>query len=230
MEPVIRDVDLLLEVVGTSRPAPGYLNVAFARPAHFDYLPGDWIEFAFDPHRRGGPVYSLSSSPTESDLVITFREGVSEIKRLLTAVQPGDRLRVVEFGNDYGFTLKQHRSSVLIAGGVGVAPFRSMLKEVADTGSGNNVQLIYMNQTDDFLFRDEFDEWARQDSSISVIYITTADVKRKDRERMVNESITPGAADFYVSGPPGMVDSTVRLLTVNGVPSQRVKVDRFDGY
>ena len=204
--------------------------MAFRRPARFDYLPGDWIEFAFDPPRRGGPVYSLSSSPTEADLVITFREGVSEIKRLLAAVRPGDRLRVVEFGNDYGFTMKQHRPSVLIAGGVGVAPFRSMLKQVADTGGGNTIQLIYLNQTDHFLFRDEFDAWARQDSSLSVTYIVTAEVKRKDRERMLRASMAPDGADFYVSGPPGMVDSTVKLLVVNGVQSQRVKVDRFDGY
>lgn len=163
-----------------------YWSVIFERPIGFMFEAGDWIDIAFNNRSlSGGKTYSISSSPTEADIMITFREGLSEFKRALQTIEPGDEVYITQYGNDYDFQLNKHRSSVLIAGGVGIAPFRSMLKEMADSNNKNDVTLIYLNQNDDFLFRQELHAWSKLLPNIKIEYIVTKDFNRKKREKLV---------------------------------------------
>lgn len=208
-----------------------YWTVVFERPAGFVFEAGDWIDIAFSSGPlRGGKTYSISSSPTEVDICIAFRAGLSELKRALQSVQPGDELYIAQYGNDYDFQLQRSRSSVLIAGGVGIAPFRSMLKEMADTHSTNEVSLIYLNQNGTFLFKNELDLWTAQIPHLSVTYINTKDINRKKREKLIQSLINNVSQNFYVSGPPAMVESNEHLLIDMGVPVRNIRIDSFGGY
>jgi len=218
-------------VKSISQDQPGYWSIYFERPAHFTFEAGDWIDVAF-PGRElvGGKTYSLSSSPTESDLRISFREGISELKKALQAVRRGDKLIISQYGNDYNFQLKKNQSSVLIAGGVGIAPFRSMVKEMVDGSDKNDVTLLYLNQNDTFLFRNEFDVWAGKMSNIEVVYISTKDINRKKREKIIHSHIKNINQNFYISGPPSMVESNEHLLIDMGVSVRDIRIDSFGGY
>ncbi len=210
---------------------PLYLSVVFERPKNFVFASGDWIDIAFEGKElRGGKTYSISSSPTESDIRVTFREGISELKKALQAVRPGDKLTITQYGNDYDFQLKKNQSSVLIAGGVGIAPFRSMLKEMADHDDKNDVCLIYLNQNDTFLFREELEEWSDALPNIKITYIQTKDVNRKKREKLIQSLIKNTNQNFYISGPPGMVENNEHLLIDTGVNVRDIRIDSFGGY
>src|SRR3989344_474701 len=210
---------------------PGYWSVYFTRPDNFMFEAGDWIDIQFEGQRlKGGITYSLSSSPTESDLRIPVREGASEFKRALQAVQPGDQLFISQYGNDYSFQLKKHQSSVLIAGGVGIAPFRSMLRQMCDTSDQTTVTLVYLNQNESFLFKDELEKWSRQLPNLSIFYISTKDINRKKREKLLLSLIKNLNQNFYISGPPGMVESHEHLLIDTGVQLRNIRIDSFGGY
>lgn len=210
---------------------PHYWSLLFHRPHDFAFEAGDWIDIAFPgPELTGGKTYSLSASPTEPDLMITFREGVSPLKRALASAKPGDKLSITQYGNDYGFQLKGNKTSTLIAGGVGVAPFRSMLKEMSDQSGKNTVNLIFLNQTDQFLFKDELDRWAMALPNLTVHYVATKELSRKKREKLITSLITDINQQFYISGPPGMVASNVELLEALGAHRRNVKTDIFGGY
>jgi len=210
---------------------PAFWSIYFNRPANFTFEAGDWIDIEFKGKNLiGGKTYSLSSSPTESDIRITFREGVSQLKKSLQDVQPGDKLAITQYGNDYNFQLKKNQSSVLIAGGVGIAPFRSMLKEMFDNGDTNDITLIYLNQNDTFLFSDELDLWASRMPNLTIAYISTKDINRKKREKLIQSLVTSTRQNFYISGPPGMVESNEHLLLDMGVDIRDIRVDSFGGY
>jgi ferredoxin-NADP reductase len=210
---------------------PGHWSVYFNRPANFIFEAGDWIDFQFDGRKlRGGYTYSVSSSPTESDIRITFREGISEFKQALQAISPNDQLSILQYGNDYGFQLKKNQSSVLMAGGVGIAPFRSMIKEMYDSHDKNEVTLIYLNQNEKFLFKDELNKWSARLPNLSISYISTKDMNRKKREKLILSLIKSPNQNFYISGPPGMVDSNEHLLIDAGVQVRDIRVDSFGGY
>ncbi len=226
-----RNVNLPIIVKDVDTETNGYLSVHFERPKQFLFEAGDWIDIKLPADQPpGGTVYSLSSSPSETDLRITIRAGASPFKKVLESLSPGDKLIIVDYGNTYGFQLQEHKASTLIAGGVGVAPFRSMLKEMVDNGSKNQVQLIYLNTNDSFLFQDEFNTWQRLIDGLEVNYVSTKELKRKDREKLLRGIIAGTDRQFYVSGPSGMVASTLQLLELQGVNRKSIKVDDFGHY
>lgn len=210
---------------------PGYVSVFFTRPASFIFEAGDWVDIQFEGRElKGGITYSLSSSPTESNLRISFRKGMSEFKTALQNISTTDQLFISQYGNDYGFQLKQNQSSMLIAGGIGIAPFRSMLKEMYDTSARNDVTLIYLNQNDQCLFKAELDMWAAALPNIQIHYISTKDINRKKREKLILSLIKNINQNFYISGPPGMVEANEHLLIDHGVNVRDIRIDSFGGY
>lgn len=229
--PVTKNQHIELVAQRITEDQPDYFSVYFARPENFTFEAGDWIDIEFEGQTlKGGITYSISSSPLESDIRISFRKGISEFKRALQSITAGSRLFISQYGNDYGFQLKKNRSSVLIAGGVGIAPFRSMLKEMYDNHDKNDVQLIYLNQNDQFLFRDELDSWSHKLQNLTISYIVTKDYSRKKREKLILSLIKNTNQNFYISGPPGMVESNEHLLIDAGVPVRNIRIDSFGGY
>jgi ferredoxin-NADP reductase len=228
---VHKDQHIEIIVKAIQPETPGYWSVIFERPVGFVFEAGDWLDLEFAIGKlSGGYTYSVASSPTEPDIMITFREGLSPFKKALRAVQPGDKLYIIQYGNDYGFQLKNNRSSILIAGGVGIAPFRSMLKEMYDTKTRNDVRLIYLNQNDNYLFRDELEIWSRGLPNILIDYIATKDISRKKREKNLKTLVSNIDQHFYIAGPPGMVESTQKFLEGIGVKPRNIKADIFGGY
>ena len=164
---VYKNVNIGLTTIRSQQLDESTMTVYFERPIGFIYESGDWIDLQFyEEQPKGGITYSLSSSPTEPDLAITFRTGISPFKRKLQSLTPGDSLYISQYGNDYNFHLKDNRSSVLVAGGIGIAPFRSMLKEMHDTSNGNDVHLVYLDKGNSYAFAEEIDAW-----KLSLIHI-----------------------------------------------------------
>lgn len=210
---------------------PECKSVIFERPIDYNYEAGDWIDVDFaDTSYFGGKTYSLSSSPTESELAISFREGISPFKKKLQSVRAGDKMYISQYGNDYGFHLRDTRSSVLIAGGIGIAPFRSMLKEMFDTRTKGKVLLVYLNKSDDFLFKEELEVWKRALPNLSIEYIVTKELRRKSREKLLLSFIKNTAHNFYIAGPEAMVENTEHFLIDNGVSIKDIRIDSFGTY
>lgn len=187
---VHRNTDIHITVIENRTETVGYRSILFERPEGFNYESGDWVDIQFGEQvLRGGKTYSLSSSPTEPYLMITFKNGLSQIKNALASLVPGDRLRIIRYGNDNKFTLKQHKPGVLIAGGVGVAPFRSMIKEMLDTKATKEIVLVYLNKTPDLLFRTELEDWLGKLTHVSMVTIFTASLKKKDRVKAMTAAL-----------------------------------------
>ena len=228
---VTKNQNIKLVVKSAQLELPNLSSILFYRPVNFMFQAGDWMDLEFKGTQLGGgKTYSISSSPSESDIRITFRHGVSQLKKSLQTIQPDEELVITQYGNDYDFQLKKNQASVLIAGGVGIAPFRSMLKEMFDNGDSNAVTLIYLNQNSDFLFSDELNMWASSMPNLTVQYISTKDINRKKREKLIQSLIKSTNQNFYISGPPAMVESNEHLLIDMGVDVRDIRIDSFGGY
>lgn len=227
---ITKNVHIELDVLRRELVGDGNMNLYFEWPRNFIFLAGDWVDL-YVPGRslKGGITYSLSSSPTESELMISFKIGISEFKQHLQSLQAGDKLYIRQYGNAYDFYLKDNRTCICIAGGIGIAPFRSMLKEMVDTDSLNEVQLIYFNKNDSFLFKDEIDEWQKV-LRLDVHYLQTDSLKRKDRLKVYGESMRKDGDLYFIAGPEGMVESTEHILIDMGVDIRKIRIDSFGGY
>ena len=228
---VHKNTSIQLMVIKSEQLDDTTMSVYFERPIGFEFEAGDWIDINFPGEKIvGGITYSLSSSPTENELMITFRKGLSPFKRKLQSVEPSESMYISQYGNDYGFHLNEHKASVLVAGGIGIAPFRSMLKELYDVGSNNSVQLIYLNKGDNYVFGDELKQWQMKLPHLSIVFIDTKELNRKKREKLLISIIDKNAHHYFIAGPENMVESTEHLLLDAGIPLKDIRIDSFGGY
>ena len=207
-------------------------SLVFARPRGLEFGAGDWVDLRFLTAELAiGRTFSFSSAPTEPDLWITYKHGVTSFKRAMDAAAPGDLLLVTQYGSN-GFTRRESRPAVFIAGGIGIAPFRSMIREAADTGDDTDVTLVQVNRDPDVPFGEELLDLATRHPWLTVRHHVTSRDGRltpKVLARLAPE-LGPDGTDAYVVGPPAMVDATERHLAALGVDPDRTFTDRFTGY
>src|SRR5262249_16898052 len=125
----------------------------------------------------------------------------------------------------------------LIAGRIGVTPFRSMLVEWATQQRGAEITVLYANHTPDIAFRSLFDELARAHPALRIEYIVshpTADwdgsVGHIDADfirRHVPDLTVPL---FYAAGPQAMVAAMGQALSQLGVRPEQRGQEVFPGY
>ena len=193
-----------------------------------------------DPRGPTRP-FTISSSPTEgSFLAITTIIRASPFKRRLEQMIPGGS---VEFeGIEGEFFLEPGRPAVMIAGGIGVTPFRSMLRFAADTHLEKPLVLLYSCKTpEDIVFRKELDELPVRNRAIRVLYTITrpeeSHMPWTGRVGRIDASFVKDALRgirhplIYIAGPPALVREA-RKIAVDEVrvSPEDVRTDEFDGY
>lgn len=224
------DLNIILRIKELRQEAADYFSIVFKKPRGLTFESGNWMDIRFPvPEFPVGRTYSFASSPTDPDILIAFKKGISKFKKTLEAVIPGDIMLITQHGSN-GFLLNKRYQSVFIAGGIGIAPFRSMIKEAIDTNSKVNIVLIYLNHTVDFPFKKELYAWQETYPYLNVHYVVTGQEGRLTKEKL--QQIIPDIADWmnYVAGPPGMVTSVENILKGIGVQKEDIKTDSFTGY
>jgi ferredoxin-NADP reductase len=193
-----------------------------------------------NPDNRGTiRSFSLSSSPTENYLSITTDQGESSFKKKLFSLTVGDTIEARGPGG--GFILREEDPGqhIMIAGGIGITPFRSMLTYASDTHLSMPIRVLYSNRMpEEIIFRDYLDELTTKTHSIKIIITIT----RRERsstvwngrtgridEALIRECST-GRDRYYVCGSVPFVESMVVLLGTMGIGSDRVHYEKFTGY
>jgi len=212
--------------------------------SNFRYLSNQFVLLVLpDVSDPWGPArrFSLSSSPTEVDAIaVTAKVTDSPYKQRLASLRPGE---IVEVRGPIGhFLLRAERPAVMIAGGVGISPFRGMIRYAADTGLSTPIRLLYSARVpEEFAFRGELDAIARARPNISIVYTVTRPDESAARwsggTGRVDAALVRAAARdltdplYYVCGTPEMVEGMASLLLDDlGVAEDRLVVERFFGY
>ena len=226
--------------------SPDTYEFTFSPSSRVNFIPGQYMEWTL-PHKntdsRGNRRYfSLSSSPTEENLAITvkFNNPSSSYKRKLLGLQDGEKIIAASLAGD--FTLSKDfikKPLVFIAGGVGIAPFRSMAQYILDNNLTVDITLIFANRTkEDIVFSDIFESVRK--NGLNTIYDLT-DINNLPigwqglTGHLTAESIQRSVPDynnrtFYLSGPQLMVQNFEKILKSAGIRRKNVVKDFFPGY
>lgn len=212
----------------------------------YSFLPGQYMEWTL-PHdrvdRRGNRRYfTIASSPTEEDLRlgVKFYDRSSSFKNALQSMDEKTKIIASQCAGDFVLPKDIHKKLVFIAGGIGITPFRSMLKYLIDTIDKRQILVLYCNKTtDEIVYEDILDE-AENRLGIKTVYILTnpeniPDNWKGEVGRINEEMIRKYVADFaertfYLSGPRSMVVAYEKVLKAMGVRNNRIKVDFFPGF
>lgn len=174
--------------------------------------------------------FSVVSAPTENTVRITtvIRDGGSEFKKALLELKPG--MKVNMSGPLGPFYLKANRPTLLIAGGIGITPYRSIVKQIEAEGAeeGRQLRLLYLDGQRAHVFKDEFDRMSAANSALSVAYLGSRDGLYQEIDRYIALHIDNG--QYFVAGPKSMVDEIAVYLRDKNVSKRNITKDAFFGY
>ena len=189
----------------------------------------------------GTRALSIASAPHETDLMIATRMRDTGFKRALSALPIGSQIAVQGPFGDFTLHEETVRPAVFLAGGIGITPFRSMLRHAIDTRSPQRMFLFYsVRDLREAAFLDEFQELSQFKSPFKLVVTVTRPFEETATwqgetgyitEAMLRKSIPDlEVPTFYLAGPPGMVTSTSHMLTAARVSDEHIRVEEFAGY
>ena len=228
----------------------------------FDYNAGQFAFFDIggvynDPK---GPIrhFTISSSPTEDFIMLSTRIRDSPYKKRLASLEKGTKVKVR--GPEGQFVLPDEaadysKTIVFLSGGIGVTPFRSMIKYATDKQLPIKIIMFDSNKNkDNVLFKKEFDDWANTNKNIKIIYtiteeenpneqsssssLTSMNIWKGEYGRINKEMILKYIDDlilkysiFYICGPPGMLKAMKSVIQEElEIPKERIMTEEFTGY
>jgi ferredoxin-NADP reductase len=226
--------------------AQGTMAFRFDKPPGFDFKPGQAIDLvlAATPGGEAQAVrhtFSLASAPFENELEIATRMRDSPYKRALASLPVGAAAALEgPFGS---LTLHKdtQRAAIFIAGGIGITPFLSMLRQAAHDRRRQPLALLYSNRRpEDAAFLDELHRLERENDRFRLVATMTALEKStlpwQGAVRMIDAELVEAAARglpapvYYVAGPPGMVEGVRKTLNLAGIEDDDIRSEEFYGY
>ncbi len=211
------------------------------------FQPGQYLEWTLDPKggdSRGNRRYfTVASSPTEENEVrigVKFYPNGSTFKRHLLSMQKGDTIVASQLAGEFTLPRNKDKKLVFLAGGIGVTPFRSMLKYLISKEEKRDIVMLYSNKTpDDIAYQNIISE-AQNKIGLKNIYTVTDPLPpgtswRGETGFVNSEMIKNKIPDyldrhFYLSGTHGMVVAFDKMLRDMGVRQSRIKKDFFPGF
>jgi ferredoxin-NADP reductase len=180
--------------------------------------------------------YSIASAPGEPVSITVERLEDGEVSPYLTEeLRAGDGIELRgPVGGYFVWGPEDGGPLLLVAGGSGVVPLRSMLRHRQQTGSDVPVRLLYSSRTlDDVIYREELDGAA---DDVAVTFTLTrgqppgwTGYSRRVDAELLADVAWPAADDAqaFVCGPTSFVEAVAGGLVELGYPPRRVKTERF---
>lgn len=215
-------------------------------PSHrFAFTPGQYMEWTlphYRPDSRGNRRYfTIASSPTEDTLRlgVKFYPNSSSYKKALASLNSSTQIVGSQLSGDFTLPKNKNQKLAFLAGGIGITPFRSMLKYLVDTHQPRNIVLVYSNRNaDEIVYQDVIAE-AKNIGIRTVLTLTnTAQIpasweglRGRVDETLVQQAI-PDYRDrmFYISGSHSFVTTSQDLLRRLGVAEKNITIDFFPGF
>ena len=220
----------------------------------FDYLPGQYLQVLLPIEKDQCDTrcnirsYSIASSPTETEktgqvmIATKFALANSSVfKQHLANFKASDRLQIRGPMGRFLLQDDYSKEAVMLSGGIGITPFRNMVKFATDKGLPLKITLLYSNKTTaDIVWRDQFDEFAAQNPNLKLVHTITNQTKELENwpgERgfinaeMIKKYVSDiNNAIFYLCGPPAMVDALKQVLLAMNIAQENIRYELFAGY
>lgn len=222
-----------------ARLAPDVMQVFLRLPAveRLVCQPGQYLDVLLEDGRRRS--FSIASPPHDAELLelhVRYVAGGGFTERLFKGMRAGALLRIE---GPIGQFVYQHdaRRLLLIAGGTGFAPLKSILRHILERGEPRDIHLFWGARTRPDVYEESLAlSWTRQHPGLrftAVLSEATRAEEPHDRLGLVHEAVLaeyPRLDEYevYAAGPPAMIETIRALFPRHGLPEGRLHFDSFD--
>jgi ferredoxin-NADP reductase len=226
--------------------AEGTMAFRFEKPAGWTFKPGQFVDLTLlDPPETDGEgntrSLSIASAPEEETIMVATRMRDSAFKRVLERLPAGTEVKIEGAFGSLTLHKNSERAAVLLAGGIGITPFRSIAVHAARAKLPHRIFLFFGNhRPEDAPFLDELAGLEQQNPNFRLIATMdamdrshhpwqgeTGFIDQAMLERHLKQAASPL---YYIAGPPEMVATMQNLLAQAGVDDEDIRAEEFSGY
>jgi ferredoxin-NADP reductase len=218
----------------------------FEKPAGFDFKPGQSADLTLlDPPETDAEgnvrTFSLASAPFEDQLMFATRMRDTAFKRSLKGLPLGTAVKMDAAMGSFTLHKNSAKPAVFLAGGIGITPFSSILRQANHDHAPHKLYLFYSNRRpEDAPFLETLQGLERTNPNFRLIATMTdmSHSKRTwngetgviDREMLSRHLSDLRGPIFYIAGPPGMVAGIREMLVASSVDEDDIRTEGFAGY
>ena len=204
----------------------------------FDYKPGHFVNCTIvgkeDIGRRS---FSIASSPDEKELMLTIKL-VGNFTHVLFEMEEGGLIEILgPLGLPYIRDESITDEIVMISGGSGITPFRSLMRYYIVNNIQNPMCLILSNKTKgDIYYKEDLTEFCNKKENLRIVhFITQEDVGESESfcSQKINDDkfkeilIEPENKLYLLCGPPGLITCAIEILTRMNIPMNKIKTESW---
>ena len=226
--------------------AGGTMAFHFDKPASFEFRAGQAIDLTLlnppETDAEGNTrAFSIVSAPFDPELMIATRMRDTAFKRVLRSIPLGTQVKIE--GPSGSFTLHKNSSkpAVFLAGGIGITPFFSMIRQADHDRLPHQLYLFYSNRSpEDAPFLDTLEELTKSNPNFHLI-LTMTEMSKSSKQWTGETSFINGemlkknlpnlqGPIYYIAGPPAMVTGMRQMLVQANADEDDIRTEEFAGY
>jgi ferredoxin-NADP reductase len=246
MSPAAASPTRLTKLKSREEVAEQTMAFRFEKPSGFTFMPGQCIDLTLvNPPKTDaegdGRTFSIASAPYEDFLMVATRLRDTAFKQVLKSLPLGTEVKIEGPSGDLKLHHDKSRAAVVLTGGIGITPFRSILLNAAKEKLAIPIFLFYGNKRpEDAVFFDELQELKEQNPHYKLIACMSEMEKShrswKGERGMIDAQMLAKylqgvlAPIYYITGPPGMVKAMQTILKDTGVDDNSIRTEEFAGY
>ena len=235
-----------VKLTRTEEAAEGTTAFHFTRPPSFEFRAGQSIDVTLinppETDAEGNTrAFTIASPPFVDHLTIATRMRDSAFKRVLRKAPQGLEVKIEGPGGSFTLHKNAAKPGVFLAGGIGITPFLSIVRQAAKDRAPQLLYLFYSNRRpEDAPFLDLLAGLRTENRNFHFIPTMTAMAKSSrqwtgetaiiDREMLLRHVQEPIGPIYYVAGPPAMVTAMRKMLVSVGVDEDDIRTEEFSGY
>jgi NAD(P)H-flavin reductase len=223
------------DVVGHERRTIDVAVLQVRPRTRYEYTPGQSVSLETDLRPKLWRYYSPANAPRPDGLLeihVKARDGGPVSSALVRRVGVGDVLRLGPPLGHLALDAGSDRDLLLVAGGMGLAPLKALIDQVARTGPPRRVDLFVGFRTEDQIYdRADLQRLEQDNPWLTVTYAVSDDKSSALEQGDVGDVVLRHgpwlSREVCVAGPAVMVEDTVSRLVQHGVPPQRMSSEVF---
>lgn len=218
----------------------------FSKPSGYEYQPGQSFQMTLiDPPTTDNKgctrEFTIASAPHEAELMVAMRIRDSAFKGVLSDAPPGTAVTISEADGDLALHRDAARPAVLMAGGIGITPFLSIVRHAVHESLQYPIHLFYSNWRPEVAaFLPELEDMQESNPHYRLIATMTEPENSAEpwsgetgviRPELLQRHLTDLASPiYYLAGPPAMTLAMLDMLQDLGIDDDAVKSAEFYGY
>jgi ferredoxin-NADP reductase len=226
--------------------AEGTRAFTFGRPPGFEFRAGQAIDLTLiDPPETDAEgdvrTFTIASAPFDDHLMVATRMRNTAFKRVLGNAAEGFALKMEGPSGSFNLHKNAAKPAVFLAGGIGITPFHSIVRQAAKDRLERPLFLFYSNRRpEDSPFLAELDEATGSAPGFHLIpTMTEMESSQRpwigergfiDREMLLRHLSDLHGPIYYLAGPPAMVTAMRSMLVSAAVDEDDIRTEEFSGY